>query len=113
MKPFFATFALGLVVALAIDIAVAPDATAARRSSGPPTPRSVTAVSQFGNGTVTGAVRRTRVGLEVRLPGGNWIACGLRCSETLRIQTVDFWEWQSGITNECGALGCLSLELRY
>lgn len=106
MNKYFAPFAL-LLVALSIGIAVASDAAAERRSF---VPASVIAESQFGNGTVTGAVRRTRLGLEVRLPGGNWIACGLRCSETLRIQTVDFWEWQSGLTNECGAVGCLSLE---
>jgi hypothetical protein len=42
--------------------------------------------------SVTGAVRRGRWGEEVRLPGGSWISCKGDCRNTLREETVDFWE---------------------
>lgn len=78
----------------------------------------VVAESRFGNGSVTGPVRHARFGREVRLPGGTWVACRRSCSETLRVETVDFWEsgfgtggGASAITNECGIFGCI--ELRY
>jgi hypothetical protein len=52
----------------------------------------VVAESRFGHGTVSGPVRAARNGREVRLPGGTWIDCGRSCAETLRTETVDFWE---------------------
>ncbi len=55
-----------------------------------------TAHSRFGNGSVSAPVRPGPRGLEVRLPGGTWIDCGRSCSNTLRMQTVDFWENQGG-----------------
>lgn len=71
------------------------------------------AVSRFGNGTVSGPVRVTSTGYEVRKPNGNWIACRRSCSETLRVETVDFYENDGSLTgfgtlqNECGIFGCL------
>lgn len=54
-------------------------------------PSVVTASSLYGNATVNGAVRRGPRGLlEVRLPSGAWFGCGRSCSETLRMETVDF-----------------------
>src|SRR5690606_27222782 len=50
------------------------------------------AVSRFGNGRVSGPVRVTSTGYEVRKPNGTWIACRRSCSETLRVETVDFYE---------------------
>jgi hypothetical protein len=52
----------------------------------------VVAESRFGHGTVSAPVRAARHGREVRLPGGTWIDCGRSCSETLRTESVDFWE---------------------
>jgi len=70
--------------------------TADARRAGPPgygyAPDSVVAESDFGNGTVRGAVRPSRNGWQVRLPRGTWIDCVRSCSDTLRRQTVDFWE---------------------
>lgn len=69
--------------------------------------------SRFGNGTVSGPVRATRTGYEVRLPGGTWVACRRSCSETLRVETVDFFETDGrltgygAMTNECGIFGCI------
>lgn len=54
----------------------------------------VAAESKFGNGSVVGPVRRTSVGWQVRTPGGSWLHCARSCSETLRVNTVDFWENQ-------------------
>ena len=71
----------------------------------------VVAESKFGHGTVSGPVRMTSVGRQVRLPGGTWEHCKRSCSETLRVTTVDFWEAQNGIGAQCGIFGCL--ELRY
>lgn len=76
------------------------------------------AVSRFGNGTVSGPVRTTNTGYEVRLPRGTWVPCRRSCSETLRVETVDIFENNDGsptgygtALNECGIFGCL--ELRY
>jgi hypothetical protein len=53
----------------------------------------VTAESRHGTQTVSGPVRRTGNGrLEVQLPGGTWVECARSCSDTLRQQTVDFWQ---------------------
>ena len=59
----------------------------------------VVAESRFGNGTVVGSVRRTRLGLQVSTPGGNWLYCKRSCSETLRVNTVDFWQSEQGAGN--------------
>ena len=76
----------------------------------------VTAESRFGNGTVSGPVRRAEKGWQVRLPGGTWEYCRRSCSETLRVETVDRWEGKLGngsvgFGDECGIFGCL--EIRY
>jgi len=64
--------------------------TAAEAGSG--RPGYVTADSAWGNGSISAPVRYTKRGAQVRLPRGTWIYCVRRCSETLRRQTVDFWE---------------------
>ena len=64
----------------------------------------VVAESSHGHGTVSGPVRRNGKGLlEVRMPGGTWIGCGRSCTDTLRRETVDFWESRSGRNNTDGA----------
>lgn len=75
----------------------------------------VVAESRFGHGTISGPVRSVRTGYEVRMPGGTWIACRRSCSETLRVETVDFWENRgpNAIDSECGLFGCLTREWRY
>jgi len=76
---------------------------------------SATAESRFGNGSVSGPVRAGRTGYEVRLPGGTWVGCRRSCSETLRVETVDFWENDGRLVgagtaaNECGIFGCLDI----
>lgn len=52
----------------------------------------ITVRSDYGNGTVTAPVRKGRFGYQVRLPGGLWYDCEVSCIDTLRRETVDFWE---------------------
>ena len=84
----------GLLAALA-GLAVAATAHA------PKQPRQVevagatiTAESLYGHGSVSGPLRQGQYGLEVRMPGGTWIGCKGSCRDTLRDETVDFWEIQ-------------------
>lgn len=69
---------------------VAAQADAASRREKP----FVTAVSRYGNGTLTAPTRPARFGYEVQLPGGVWIDCAGDCRETLRRQKLDYWETQ-------------------
>ena len=63
----------------------------------------VVAESFYGHGTATGPVRRNSKGrLEVGLPGGTWYECAFSCSDTLRRQTVDFWENYPGRPRDTG-----------
>lgn len=56
---------------------------------------TVTACSTYGNqGCVTAKVRKTRLGLQYRSKGGNWIWCEHDCRDTIRRHTVDFWNDQ-------------------
>jgi hypothetical protein len=53
----------------------------------------VTADSFYGVKTITGPVRIGPKGrLEVGLPGGTWIECRQTCANTLRQETIDFWQ---------------------
>ena len=53
----------------------------------------VTAESFYGVQTISGPVRISPKGrLEVGLPGGTWIECRMSCRNTLRQETVDFWQ---------------------
>jgi hypothetical protein len=76
----------------------------------------VVAESRFGNGKVSGPVRYTSVGRQVRTPGGNWLHCERSCSETLRVNTVDFWQNEQGAGRQ-GSIdqqdGLLSRWLRF
>jgi len=111
----------------AATVAVAGTATLADAQSRPdrrarayaPQADYVTAESRFGHGTVSGPVRPgSRGGREVMMPGGTWISCGRSCAETLRVETVDFWENRGAgprgrIDNECGLFGCLNRSFRF
>ena len=55
----------------------------------------VSVCSSYGNGCYSATVRRGRFGPEMRLKGGTWIDCRGDCRETLREETVDFWETQN------------------
>ncbi len=100
-----------LAALIVMSIVSSANAEPGRRGAGGyrSDPTSVTAMSKFGNGEVTGVVRAARFGREVRLPGGTWEACRRSCTETLRVATVDFWEARNGFGQQCGVLGCLEL----
>jgi hypothetical protein len=78
-----------LLIGIATMVSLAAPALEAREAK---SQSSVTACSRYGRGCVTGAVRVGRFDREVRLPGGSWIGCKRDCRETLREETVDFWE---------------------
>lgn len=99
-----------LTVLLVAAIA-APAAAEARRSRKGPPQNYVVAESRIGNGTVTGAVREAALGPQVQLPSGTWIYCRHSCSETLRVETIDFWDAHgpNAIANESGIFGTLKI----
>lgn len=89
------TISLAMTLAVATLAAAGPASAQLRRERVPPPAKPgswVTAESRWGNGRVSGPVRQGRNGLEVRLPGGSWVECVRSCSETLRKETVDFWQ---------------------
>lgn len=53
---------------------------------------SVTACSHYARGCVSGSVRRGRRQAQVRMPGGTWIDCKGDCRQTLREESVDFFD---------------------
>lgn len=86
----FAALAIG-----AVQLAGASTVSAQPRDRGYGAPRDyVVAESRWGHGTISGPVRPSHHGWQVRLPRGTWIDCVRSCSETLRRQTLDFWETQ-------------------
>jgi opacity protein-like surface antigen len=101
LRPIPALLAAALVAALMSPATAADRASVGRSRSADGIVGEVTAESRYGNGqTVTAPVRRnTKDRLEVRLPGGTWIECVRSCSETLRRQTVDFWQNYGGAGN--------------
>ena len=74
----------------------------------------VVAESQYGNARVTGAVRPTSLGPQVQLPGGSWVYCRTSCSDTLRVETVDFWNSRerNGVRRDGGFMN-LNFERRW
>jgi hypothetical protein len=88
-----------------------------RAQNGAPNPYPggfVIANSRFNNGSIRGQVRRAALGWKVELPNGRWVYCRRSCSETLRVETIDFFESNAAgsgqLTNECGIFGCLDLK---
>lgn len=88
---------VAMLLAGAGSIAIAntmPAAAASKKAEQVRAASTVTAVSVKTRQTITAPVRRGQWGDEVRLPGGTWIDCKSDCRETLRQETVDFWERQ-------------------
>jgi hypothetical protein len=78
-----------LAATLVPFVATEADAQVRRRDAGY---GYVTAESRYTSATITAPVRYGPHGrLEVRLPGGTWLECGLSCRDTLRRETIDFW----------------------
>jgi len=89
---------LGLLLALILFVVAA--SVAWHQASTPKTVLDygkVTADSRFGNqGPITVRTRRVRrsgtISTEVELGPDTWLDCGGDCAETLRKQSIDFWE---------------------
>jgi hypothetical protein len=61
----------------------------------------VTAESRYSGASITAPVRAGPGNrLQVRLPGGTWIHCEQSCSDTLRRETIDFWQNHGGRPRE-------------
>lgn len=107
----------GFAVA-ALILVLCPDTASAQRGYGPRSgydhggPRYVIAESNYGNGTIEGAIRPGPKGWQVRLPRGSWIDCVRSCSDTLRRETVDFWQNQGRDAPDRGR-GYFGLEFRF
>jgi hypothetical protein len=52
----------------------------------------ITVCSLYGKGCVSALTRPGRFDRKVRLPGGVWIGCKRDCRQTLREESVDFFE---------------------
>lgn len=52
----------------------------------------VTACSKYSNGCYSAPLRETRLGPQMRLKGGTWVYCRGDCRDSLREDTIDFWE---------------------
>lgn len=106
-----------VAVAAGLFAGLAPDNADARKRRQDAEDGYVTAESRFGNGSVSGAVRMTDLGPQVRLPSGHWEYCRRSCSETLRVESIDFnadpdkarFVGPGGLANECGIFGCLDV----
>ena len=85
------SYAMRVLLTATLCLGFASSSEAGRRGSSNHYDQ-VVAESRFGNGAVVGSVRQTRLGPQVRTPGGNWLYCRRSCSETLRVNTVDFWQ---------------------
>jgi hypothetical protein len=84
---------IALTAALIAGSAVGTAEAAPRRAYGDPGYGYVTAESRYSGASITAPVRHGPKGrLEVRLPGGTWLECGRSCRDTLRRETVDFWQ---------------------
>jgi hypothetical protein len=87
------TLAITVSLAAVLAMSALPAEAQSRRAARDPGYGYVVAESFHGHGSVTAPVRRNAKGrLEVGLPGGTWYECAFSCSDTLRRQTVDFWE---------------------
>ena len=78
------------LILLASVAAMLPAVAQAQRERD--TGSGVTTCSRYGKGCISAPTRRGRVEREVRLPGGTWIGCKLDCRETLREESLDFFE---------------------
>jgi len=108
----FVLGAAGIAAGLAIPTTLGPVGAADRNPRG--IVGYVTADSRYSGQSVSGPVRRGPQGrLEVRLPGGTWLECGLSCSDTLRRQTVDFWRNHGGRPGSVGGDGPGYLQFKW
>jgi hypothetical protein len=84
--------ATAVMVAMLVTPATISAAHAGQRTLPDGAYPHITVTSQYDpTKSVSAPVRRLPKGDQVRLPGGNWVWCGINCYHTLRNATVDFW----------------------
>jgi hypothetical protein len=93
---------LGLGAVAALSLATAAEAGRCKghscKDSG--AYRHIYVESNYGSRSVAVPVRHTRLGDQVKLPGGSWVDCEITCEYTVRRLSVDFWEdQQNGYTS--------------
>lgn len=118
MVRYHTTFTIAALGAVLVSLAADGAMAGGRSRKHVADAEYVIAESRFGHGTVQGAVRPGRNGYEVQTPGGNWLECARSCSETLRVETIDFWENRGAgeknrIDNPAGVFGDLTIRRRY
>ena len=107
---------LFLKCAVIVAISIFASQAHGKRRAYPEEGSMVVAHSEFGNGSISGRVRNTPKGRQVQTPGRNWLYCSRSCAETLRVNTVDFWQSdygagrKSSVTSENRLFGPLRLE---
>ena len=84
---------LMILVGAILSLCTTAEARSPVRGSGPQA-GSVSVCSRYGNGCYSAPIRHGRFGLEMRLKGGTWIDCKGSCKDTLREETIDFWDTQ-------------------
>ena len=84
---------LSAAIGLSLTLGLIATADAQSRTRGPGA-GIVSACSIYGNGCTTAPIRRAGNDYEFRLPGGTWVSCKQSCKDTLRRETVDFWDTQ-------------------
>lgn len=104
----FLTMAVAATSILASTVA---DAGGSYRDGG-----FVTAYSRQGTTRISAPIRHgSDEGWQVQLPSGRWISCMRSCEETLRVQTIDFFESSGSLSGygslqrQCGIFGCLNI----
>lgn len=85
-----------IILAVAIcGFATGIGSSASVAEKGSKVPGLVTACSWYGHGTCyTAALRNGRYGKQLVLRNGTKVDCGRDCVNTLREETVDFWDTQ-------------------
>ena len=83
-------FAVAVLFAVPVPLAAQDSAVTPRQIR----EGKVTACSSYGHKCYTAKLVRSPVGWKMRLNGGTLIDCSVTCQDTLRIETVDFWQDQ-------------------
>jgi hypothetical protein len=78
-------------LSLALSLVGTADAQSRNKSRGGGV---VSTCSIYGNGCTSAPIRRAGNDYEFRMPGGTWVSCKQSCKDTLRRETVDFWDTQ-------------------
>jgi hypothetical protein len=93
---FKSLLGLGLTAAVAFSLTTTAEARRCKGHSCDDSGayRHIYVESNYGSRRVVVPVRHSRLGDQVKLPGGSWVDCEVTCEYTVRRLSVDFWEDQ-------------------